>query len=254
MVLRRFPVVVVTLLTVVCASPPAIAQTVTIMERDPAPGVALSLDEALFVRLTYTSDTPLRFQASGYRGGTVLEKDVRMNPAPVYPAGSGEAVVWISYGTPATVDELRVEVYDSRFQLLSSLRHRVDAEWRQNAAVPRVRAAWVDRLNGAQQQMISVALQDDGSDSLLWMLLFQVIGLSIPGYFILQFWTWRRWAGGWWVLGLLPLIVTVPVGVYTLFALAAGSNLWPLLMIFTLPCAFAYLAVAGLARFAMKRE
>lgn len=28
---------------------------------------------------------------------------------------------------------------------------------------------------------------------------------------------------------------------YTLFALAAGSNLWPLIMQFTLPLAFVYL-------------
>ncbi|NHA15098.1 hypothetical protein [Thioalkalivibrio sp. XN279] len=74
-----------------------------------------------------------------------------------------------------------------------------------------------------------------------WGLLIMLMGWSVPGYFALQLILWRRWDGGWRRLALVPLWGTVPVTAYTLFALAAGSNLWPLIMLFTLPLAFVYL-------------
>ena len=68
-----------------------------------------------------------------------------------------------------------------------------------------------------------------------------LIFLAVPGYFVLQATLTSRTSGGWRKASLVPLVLMVPIMAYTLFALAAQSNLWPLLLIFTAPLAFLYL-------------
>ena len=51
----------------------------------------------------------------------------------------------------------------------------------------------------------------------------------------------RRWA-------LLPLLLTVPALLFSLFALYDGSNLWPLTLIFAAAIGAAYLAILLAAR------
>ena len=83
------------------------------------------------------------------------------------------------------------------------------------------------------------------------MLLGLFVMAAVPGYFVLQVYAARRWDGNWRWAALAPLIVMVPLLGYTVFALAAGSNLWPLLLILTAPVAFLYLAaLAGIRNFA----
>jgi hypothetical protein len=71
--------------------------------------------------------------------------------------------------------------------------------------------------------------------------------LCVPGYLLLQaglaFWT----SGGWRKATLAPAVIMVPILAYTVLALAGGSNLWPLLMLFTAPLAFLYLVVLGVS-------
>ena len=71
--------------------------------------------------------------------------------------------------------------------------------------------------------------------------------ISYPG---LQYAAIRQMPGGWRALSLVPLAVMAIVLVYTMMALADGSNLWPLVLIFTAPLATAYLL---LLRFAARR-
>lgn len=70
----------------------------TIVETDPKDESVLHANEPLSVRITFQSDVPLRFQAAGYSSGVEIQKSVAMNTAPSYPAGSGEAIAWLSYG------------------------------------------------------------------------------------------------------------------------------------------------------------
>ena len=72
--------------------------------------------------------------------------------------------------------------------------------------------------------------------------------IAIPGYWILQVVLARRYDGGWRVAALLPLAVMIPLALYTAFAFAAGSNLWPLLIIFVSPLGFLYLIVVTAAK------
>ena len=59
----------------------------------------------------------------------------------------------------------------------------------------------------------------------------------------LQYSAVRQLRGAWLVLGLIPIAVMLVVGIVTVLALSEGSNLWPLLLIFTAPIATAYLLV-----------
>ena len=70
--------------------------------------------------------------------------------------------------------------------------------------------------------------------------------IALPGYWVLQYVLAKNYDGGWRIAALTPLVVMVPLIAYTAFAFAAGSNMWPVLLILVSPVAFACLAfVAG---------
>ena len=66
---------------------------------------------------------------------------------------------------------------------------------------------------------------------------------SVPLYFILQWWFAYTWAGGWRIASLLPLVVIGPAVAFSAFALAHGSNLWPLTVILLAPLCLIYLLI-----------
>ena len=51
---------------------------------------------------------------------------------------------------------------------------------------------------------------------------------AVPGYFAFQIYTARKWDGSWRWAALAPALVMAPLIAFTIFAFAAGSNLWPL--------------------------
>lgn len=76
-------------------------------------------------------------------------------------------------------------------------------------------------------------------------LIGELVMLAVPAYFFLQLLMSLRYHGRWLVLSLVPLVFMVPLVIHAGFALAAGSNLWPVLVILASPVAFVYLV--GLA-------
>ena len=87
----------------------------------------------LYVKLAYRSDRPVRFRMEGYGAGQKVP-GASSNIAPPYPAGEGEALVWIAYGKPAAVDEIRVAALDQKWQPLSSISAPARLEWSPDAA------------------------------------------------------------------------------------------------------------------------
>jgi hypothetical protein len=81
-----------------------------------------------------------------------------------------------------------------------------------------------------------------------------LIMLMLPAYCLLQIVLPLVWKGRWRLAAMLPLALMVPAFVVSLFALAAGSNLWPIWMILLAPLAFLYLAVLGIARFFVRAK
>ena len=72
-------------------------------------------------------------------------------------------------------------------------------------------------------------------------LIGELVTLAGPAYFFLQLFTAVRYRGRWRVLALVPLILMLPLAVHAGFAFAAGSNLWPVLLILAAPVACLYL-------------
>jgi hypothetical protein len=76
-------------------------------------------------------------------------------------------------------------------------------------------------------------------------LIGELVTLAGPAYLFLQVLTAWRYRGPWFVWSLVPLLLMVPLAIHAGFAFAAGSNLWPILLILAAPVAFLYLV--GLA-------
>jgi hypothetical protein len=70
-----------------------------------------------------------------------------------------------------------------------------------------------------------------------------VVMVGVPGYFVLQVWLLYCLRGGWLYAAAFPLIPMAAVVAYTVHAFNKGSNLFPLVLIFTAPLAFIYLLI-----------
>jgi hypothetical protein len=222
------------------------APTVTVAATDPAAGSALGRYGALYIRFTYSSPAPIRVQARGYRDGKPVDAGASFNPAPPYPAGAGEGIAWVAYDTASFIDEVRLDVFDAAFKPVKTVILPARFAWVQMPEEGRQRADWAARLSSAQQQAVSTAARESNS-SASDIFVGGLVMLAVPGYFVLQFLTTFFWRGRWRLASLLPLIVMVPAAGHASFALAAGSNLWPILVILAAPFALLYLVVLGAA-------
>ncbi len=216
---------------------------IRVIAQHPAGHGELALGEPLYLRIAYDSSQGLRFQARVPGAGA---HGAMMNPAPLHPAGRGEALAWLALREPAGLDEVDIQVWNADGQALQTLKVPVAVRWVAGATAPRQSPPWVDELNELQQRMTTApaTTHREGGDDILGA----VLGLGLPVYVLLQLRVWRRWQGGWRAAGLLPLWGTIPLLAYTLVAFAAGSNLWPMVLIMLSPLAAGYLLVAAMAR------
>ncbi len=239
----------------VSASAWAASPEVSVIGSYPGLSGELGRDEPLYLRLSYKSDTPIRVQASGYFDGIEVRKDVRWNPSPAYPAGEGEALVWIAYAGATHLDTIHIEVADANWHPLIVAKLPVAVAWSSEKKAPRQAAPeWVARLSAPQQKSVAAAAAAASeSDSLFTeLLLGPLLAVGFPGYFVLQgLFAWR-FSGGWWIAALLPLLVAVPALVHAGIALSMGSNIWPIFIVLTAPFLFLYLCALGIARFLVR--
>lgn len=220
-----------------------------IVDADPPSEATLAAREPQYLRIAYDSEIALRFQAAGFVDGVEARETEAMNIAPSYPPGHGEAVVWVSYDAATRIDEVRVTVFDASWKKLDTLTCPIDTHW--NGVVSkawRQPAEWASRLSAVQQSMRDHGSTGSEASEPGLDLLVMLAGWSIPGYFILQIYLFLRSRGRWRWAVLLPLLGTAPLVIYTLYALMAGSNLWPLMMLFLMPLAFVYLVAVWLAK------
>jgi hypothetical protein len=209
---------------------------------DPEDTQVLPLNRTLYLKVHYVSDQPLRLQATGrFQGADIREI---MNPSPVYPAGTGEGLVWISFRSPREIDEVLVTASDERWKMVQTLSVPVSVEWRSEAPNP-PQAPWVQKMSDAQQEEVIQSMRQAGEESgPLDGILFLMMSVSVFGYPILQIYS--LWKDGWKSLSAIPLIIMIPLLAYTAFAFAMQSNLWPLLFLFASPFAFLYLVLIRL--------
>jgi hypothetical protein len=229
---------------------PAAAATPEVRVTGSHPGLTgeLPRNGALYVRLSYRTDVPLRMQAKGFFKGVEVRDEVRWNPSPAYPAGAAEAMVWIAYAASTRLDELRIEVSDERWEPLVVAKLPVSVSWSAASGATKRAPEWVSRLNGAQQNSAGANMTVNGGVDILGMLIAGFVVLAVPGYFVLQIALGLLYSGRWRLAALAPLLVMVPATAHAAVALAAQSNLWPIVVILTAPFAFLYLAGLLIAR------
>lgn len=231
------------------SSQQAAAPLVRILAIDPPSGAIMYKGDALHARIAYRSEVPLHFQMEGYFDGAP-NRGAHSSPVPLQPVGEGETIAWLAYQGAAYLDEVRLKVMDERWQIIDTVTMRVSVGWQSEAGTrPQSHADWVVRLNDEQQASIRNTVRSQTDEAGYGFgLLFMLVGWSVPGYFALQIYMLKKYRDRWRKASLVPLLVMVPLLLHALFALSAGSNLWPLLLIFASPFAFVYLVGVVIVR------
>lgn len=178
----------------------ASAQTISIqvVETDPRAGTALSSGEPVYVRLQYQSDKPLRFQVKGFLDGSEAKKLTALNPAPLYPAGNGEAIAWVSYDKFG-ISELQIIAMDENWQTLHTVSHPIEMSWSGRPSRNwRQPAEWVQTLNAQLQTMAGSSteqrpapeVKEPGTPYSLLIWVLPLLGLAVIGALIV--WSTKR--------------------------------------------------------------
>jgi len=223
---------------------------VQIIETDPTSPAVLGRWGEFSLRIGYNSDEPVRIYAQPYfheqrvpaiTGGT-----------PTCGPGRGETFFWFAFVDPREVDSIRIFAESKTGEVLAQASLDVDLKWTgQPIESPRVPAEWVTRMKAAQQS--SRARDSALMNSPLWYLVGGFMMLGVPGYFALQGWALWRLHDQWRKPAMLPLWPMGAVLLYTIYAYLDGSNLFPIVLIFTAPLASIYLIVVlGLRRTGQK--
>lgn len=220
---------------------------------DPPDSTTLPFGANVNVHVHYVADQPVRVQAKGRLAGEPVPGT--MNASPAYDAGEGDALAWISFREHAYIDSVRVTLADANWKTLAVRDIPLHVNWRAEAPA-HAEAAWVEPLRVDQQTRITAGWQSAGAGDagFLGGLLLSIIALSIPGYIALQVVAWARWKGGWRWAALVPLVVMAGAFAVSLLALFAGSNLWPIWLIFLSPLACLWLLIVFLARWLARRR
>lgn len=234
----------------------ACAETrVEVLEIDPQTPATLAKSEHFYVRVGFKTDRPMYVRGTAFLGSTPVTSmtsgSMRNEP------GEGEAFFWFAYTTPARVDVIAMTAHDAQTNKpLAQTAISVDLTWTgEQPAATRPRPEWVVRMQAEQDRRVKAATEGymNRPVSLWATAFFFALVWSVPGYFVLQAVALWRWSGGWRLAATLPLLPMAGVLVYTVIAFSAGSNLFPLVLIFTAPLTLIYLVVLLLLRRARAR-
>ncbi|MEX2517175.1 MAG: hypothetical protein WD572_09780 [Gammaproteobacteria bacterium] len=146
------------------------------------------------------------------------------------------------------MDEIRIKAgfkRDDRYQESVLLSYPVSIEWTTTASGSSQSSPdWIARLRAEHEQLNEQARQcyaeEQGSGDFLLGL---VISLGLPAYLVLQVIAWARFRKSHGLLVTWPLFVFVVLIMVSIFALMAGSNLWPIWLILICPLLALYLLV-----------
>lgn len=220
----------------------AAGASIRIIETDPASPATLGSWQRFNVRIGYVADEPIRVH------GQALSRERKVTSAtsgsPVYPPGSGEGMFWFAYTEPAQVGRIVLTAYPANVQTtLAEAVLDVDLRWAgaQTASPPP--AEWVRRMDAVAERRHREQYEAYmNRPPPVWQsALFFALVWSPLAYLVLQVVALRRFRGAWRVAALAPLVPMAVVLLYTVSAYRAGSNLFPLVLIFTSPVALLYL-------------
>ncbi|MBZ5610387.1 MAG: hypothetical protein LAP38_19160 [Acidobacteriia bacterium] len=222
--------------------------TIEVLATDPSSPAVLGKWDKFYVRVAYTSDRQIFVRARPFFAGKSVPS--MSSGAMPHEAGSGEAFYWISYVDPRKVDSIVVTAESGR-TTYAQTSIPVDLTWTgETSSSPQVPAEWAERMQSEQNRRVQAQSEAymNRQPGLLETMLFFAAAWSVPAYFVAQIWTLWRFRGGWQAAASIPLLVMLPVLAYTVIAFKAGSNLFPIVLLFTAPVAFAYLLVILIVR------
>ncbi len=221
-----------------------------VVRTSPSSGFVLPRYGTINMEIAYHSAEPLRLQARAYSNGVSLDAGQAMNASVVHPAGSGKALVWVSYSEPTAIDAIWVTAYDESWKALAVLEVERPAQWLAKTADKRAETpAWVKTLIAKETALAEQYLKEHPPEPDSWSdALVSFMFISVPGYFILQAVAFFTLQGGWRWAALAPLLIMVPAVGHAVLALSAGSNLWPVVVIFAAPLGFLYLLLLSLLK------
>ncbi len=231
----------------VAAAPPQLEVTAT----DPASAIDLPYKANLYARVHYNADHPVRVQAVGMRDGA--EVPGATNPSPAWDAGEGDVLAWIGFRVPASIDHMRVTLYDGDWKPLRHVDVPMAINWRADAP-DHERAAWVQPLNDEQQSKVDKDSVQNMSYGVMASVVVDLVLMSLPAYVLVQVLLIVMWRGRWRRRAMLPLVVMAGALAVSILALLAGSNMWPIWMILLAPLALLYLIVLALLYWRARRR
>ncbi len=223
---------------------------VQVLETDPATPAELGKWEQFYVRVGYETDRPAYVRGTAFLDGKPVTS---MTSGSVrHEAGAGEAFFWFAYTTPARVDLVVMTAHDAATnQAIAQAAISVDLTWTgAPVGAARPRPDWVVRMQAEQDRRVKEQSDAYMNRPTPWWATLLFFGLmwSAPGYFVLQAVALWRWRGGWRTAAMVPLLPMAAVLLYTIAAFRAGSNLFPLVLIFASPPALLYLVVLMILR------
>ena len=225
-------------------SPPARGEVaLQLLATDPPSPAILGKWDKFYVRVSYTTDRRIFVRAHAFFAG----KSVPGMSSGAMPndAGSGETFYWIAFTDARKVDSIVVTAEDGGGRtIFSKITLPMDLTWTgESSSTPQTRADWAERMQADQNRRVEAQSQAyaDRRPSFTEDLVFFAAAWSVPGYFAMQVWLLWRLKGAWRIAVSIPLVPMFGVLVYTVLAAAAGSNLFPIVLLFTAPLAFLYL-------------
>jgi hypothetical protein len=213
------------------------ATTVEVLDTEPAARtVTLGSGQTFYMRIAYSTDTPVRIWARPYFEGR--EVNAGSNPSHLHE-GDGEALAWFFFlGEPGQqVDEIRLSAGDGSSAGTHEI-ERVPVSITAGTAPARVTAepAWLTRLKAEEERVqretyerrmnepLTAGDQAFAAGFMLVVLALGIGGIALP---ILAL---RRWHGGWRVAAAIPALwvglVVVRIALGTALD-PTSHNLWP---------------------------
>jgi hypothetical protein len=223
---------------------------VRVIETDPASPATLGHWEQFYLRIAYEADQPIRVRAEAYSGGKAVPST--NSGSPRYDTGAGEAMFWIAYTTPARVDRIVVSAEDEKtHKPVAQAEMAVNLTWTgQKMAARRPKPEWVVSLQAERDRRHKEEMREYANRPRPWWepVLFMAAMWSIPLYFIVQIVLLLRWRGGWRIAAAIPAVPMLLVLGHAIFALFAGSNIFPIVLVFTCMPVLIYLTILVVLR------
>jgi uncharacterized membrane protein len=226
------------------AKPQAGATTCRIVATDPGAGSIIATGDKLYLRISYESQVPVRFQIEAFRQA-LRQEDAFTSSTPPYNAGRGEALAWISFSAPLRVDEIRVTAFDMEWQELHHQTIQMVVIWEAvEAAAERSLAEWVGPMLKHHRQVFDQAYDPQPQKpETLFDLFFLFSFMAVPAYLFLQIKMLTRCPSGWRNYVIAPLLPIVPLCLYSLVGLGMETAYWIIFLFRYFPAALAYLLI-----------